>query len=100
MEALQLTTQGKNCMSGGHFRPGSVIHILVRNKLIVHVDFLEEDEKKFIIVKCVPHVPNAFFFHHSSWILKLPNREFKQPQRLRQIKHHFKINICRIATIL
>ena len=59
--ALQFTTQGKDCMSGGHFRPGSVIHILVRNKLIVHVDFLEEDDK-IIIVKCVPHVPNAFFF--------------------------------------
>ena len=43
--SLQLTTQGKNCMYGGHFRPGSVIHILVRNKLIVHVDFLEEDTR-------------------------------------------------------
>ena len=61
IEALQLTTQGKNCMSGGHFRPGSVIHILVRNKLIVRVDFLEEEDKKIIIVKRVPHVPNSFF---------------------------------------
>ena len=59
--SLQFTTQGKNCMSGGHFRPGSVIHILVRNKLIVHVDFLKEEDKKIIIVKCVPHVPIAYF---------------------------------------
>ena len=62
IEALQLTTQGKYCMSGGHFWPSSVIHILVRNKVIDHVDFLEEDDKKIIIVKCLPHVPNAFFF--------------------------------------
>ena len=61
IEALQLTTQGKNCMSRGHFRPRSVIHILVRNKLIVHVDFLEEEDKKIIIVKSVPHVQNAYF---------------------------------------
>ena len=59
--ALQFTTQEKNCISGGHFRPGSVIHILVRNKLIVHVDFLEEEDKKIIIANCVPHVPNACF---------------------------------------
>ena len=37
IEALQLTTEGKNCMSGCHFRRGSVIHILVRNKLIFTV---------------------------------------------------------------
>ena len=61
IEALQLTKQGKNCMSGGHFRPGSVIHILVQNKFIVHVDFLEEEDKKIIIVKRVPHLPNAYF---------------------------------------
>ena len=61
IEALQLTTQGKNYMSGGHFRPGSVIHILVRNKLIFHVVFLQEDDKMIIIAKCVPHVPNAYF---------------------------------------
>ena len=61
IEALQLTTQGKNCMYGGHFRPGSVIHISVRNKLIFHVVFLEEDDNKINIVKCVPHVPNAYF---------------------------------------
>ena len=61
IEALKLTTQGENCMYGGHFRPGSVIHILVRNKLIFHVVFLEEDDKNIIIVKCVPHVPNAYF---------------------------------------
>ena len=29
-EALQLTTQARNCISRGHFRPASVIHILVR----------------------------------------------------------------------
>ena len=51
----------KNCMSGGHFRRGSVIHILVRNKLIFLVVFLEENDNKIIIVKCVPHVPNAYF---------------------------------------
>ena len=61
IEALKLTTQGKNCMYRRHFRPGSVIHILVRNKLIFHVVFLEEDEKKITIVKCVLHVPNAYF---------------------------------------
>ena len=61
IEVLQLTTQGKNCMYGGHYRPGSVIHILVRNKLIFHVVFLEEDDNKTNIVKCVPHVPNAYF---------------------------------------
>ena len=61
IEALQLTTQGENCMSGGHFGPGSVIHILVQNKLIFHVVFLEQDVKKIIIVKCESHVPNAFF---------------------------------------
>ena len=59
--ALQFTTLGKNCMSGGHFRPSSVIHILARNKLIVHVNFLEEEDKKIIIVKRVPHVPIAYF---------------------------------------
>ena len=59
--ALRLTTQGKNCMYGGLFRPRSVIHILVRNKLIFHVVFLEENDKKFIPAKCVPHVPNACF---------------------------------------
>ena len=59
--ALQFTTQEKNCISGGHFRLGSIIHILVRNKLIVHVDFLEEEDKKIIIVKRVPHVPIAYF---------------------------------------
>ena len=37
LEALQLTTQGKNCMSGRHFRRAWVIHILVRNKLIFTV---------------------------------------------------------------
>ena len=61
IEVLQLTTPGKKCMYGGHFRPGSVIHILVRNKLIFHVVFLEEDDKKITIVKCVLHVPNAYF---------------------------------------
>ena len=61
-EALQLTTQARNCISRGHFRPASVIHILVRKKLIFRVVFLEEDHNKIIIVKCVPHVPNAFFF--------------------------------------
>ena len=40
-EALQLTTQARNCISRGHFRPASVIHILVR-KLIFRVVFLEE----------------------------------------------------------
>ena len=59
--ALKFTTQGKNCISGGYFRPGLVIHILVRNKLIVHADFLEEEDKKIIIVKRVPHVPIAYF---------------------------------------
>ena len=29
LEALQLTTKRKNCMSGCHFRRASVIHILV-----------------------------------------------------------------------
>ena len=61
IEALQLTTQGENCMSGVHFGPGSVIHSLVQNKLIFHVVFLEEDVEKIIIVKCESHVPNAFF---------------------------------------
>ena len=61
IEALQLTTQGENCMSGVHFRLGSVIHILVQNKLIFHVVFLEEDVKKIVIVKCESHVPNAYF---------------------------------------
>ena len=61
IEALQLTTQGENWKPGGHFGPGSVIHILVQNKLIFHVVFLEEDVKKIIIVKCESHVPNAFF---------------------------------------
>ena len=61
IEVLKLTTQGKNCMYGGHFRPGSVIHILVRNKLIFHVVFLEEEDDKIIIVKCVPQVRNAYF---------------------------------------
>ena len=60
IEALQLTTQGENCMSGSHFGHGSIIHILVQNKLIFHVVFLEEDVKKIIIVKCESHVPNAF----------------------------------------
>ena len=59
--ALQFTTQGKYCMSGGHSRPVSVIHILLRNRLIFHVVFLEEKDKKFIPLKWVPHVPNAFF---------------------------------------
>ena len=60
IEVLQLTTQGKNCMYGGHFRPGSVIHILVRNKLIFHIVFLEEDDNKInIITKYVPHVARA-----------------------------------------
>ena len=59
--ALQFTTQGKNCMSAAHFRPSSVIHFLVGNKLIVHVYFLEEDDKKIIIVKGVPHVPIVYF---------------------------------------
>ena len=86
-------------MSGVHFGPGWVIHILVQNKLIFDVVFLEEDVKKIIIVKCESHVPNAFF-SPPSWILKLPNRAIEQPQRLRQIKHQFKINICGIATIL
>ena len=48
-------------MSGDDFRPGSVIHILVRNKLIFHAVFLEEDDNKINIVKCVPHVPDAYF---------------------------------------
>ena len=61
IEALQLTTQGKNCMSGVYFGPGWVIHILVQNKLIFDVVLLEEDVKKIIIVKCESHVPNAFF---------------------------------------
>ena len=61
IEALQLTTQGENWMSGGHFGPGWVIHSLVQNKLIFHVVFLEEDVKKIVIVKCESHVPNAFF---------------------------------------
>ena len=61
IEALQLTTQEKNCLSGGHFGPGSVIHILVRNKLIFLAVFLEEDDNKIIIVKCVSHLPNACF---------------------------------------
>ena len=61
IEALQLTTQGENCMSGVHFGPGWVIHILVQNKLIFDVAFLEEDVKKIIIVKCESHVPNGFF---------------------------------------
>ena len=90
---------GKNCMSSGHFRPSSVIHILVRNKLIFHVVLIKEDDKKIIVVRCVSHVPNAYF---SPPLVdtKLPNREFKQTQRLRQIKHHFKINICGIVIIL
>ena len=50
---------GKNCMSWGHFQPSSVIHILVRNKLIFHVVFLEEDDKKIIVVRCVSHVPSS-----------------------------------------
>ena len=45
IEALQLFTQGKNYMSGGHFRPGSVIHILVRNKLIFPVVSLKRTTK-------------------------------------------------------
>ena len=61
IEALQLTTQGENCMSRIHFGRGSVIHILVQNKLIFHVVFLEEDVKKIIIVKCESHVPSALF---------------------------------------
>ena len=32
--------------------------------------------------------------------LKLPNTELKQPRRLRLIKHHLKINICAMVTIL
>ena len=48
-------------MSGGHFRRAPVIHILVRNKLIFLVVFLEEDDNKIIIVKCVPHLPNVYF---------------------------------------
>ena len=30
----------------------------------------------------------------------LANKEFKQPRQLRQIKRHFKINICVMVTIL
>ena len=60
-EALQLNTPGKNCMSRRHFRRGFVIHILVPNKLTFRLAFLQEDDKKIIIVKCVPHVPHAHF---------------------------------------
>ena len=48
-------------MSGDHFQPASVIHILVRNKLIFHAVFLEEEDSKINILKCVSHLPNAYF---------------------------------------
>ena len=35
-----------------------------------------------------------------SLMLKLPNRELKQPRRLRLIKRHLKVNICAKVTIL
>ena len=35
-----------------------------------------------------------------SFMLKLPNTELKPPRRLRQIKHHLKIDICAMVTIL
>ena len=61
IKALQLNTLGKNCMSRGHFRRGFVIHILVPNKLTFRLAFLQEDDKKIIFEKCVPHVRHAYF---------------------------------------
>ena len=61
-EGLQLTTQARKKLHvRGPFSTWFVIHILVRNKLIFHVVFPEEDDKKIIIEKCVSHVPNAYF---------------------------------------
>ena len=100
IEALQLTTQGENCMSGVHFGPGSVIHSLVQNKFDISRCFSGRGRREDNYCKVRGRTCRTPFFHHSSWILKLPNREFEQPQRLRQIKSHFKINICRIVTIL